>query len=96
MRFADNAETKGHKYIRTKELQDTYGHGLASMCPQEHKRYAVTTLSVINKETIALNATASALMFLRAHGRKSMPVCLEILLFLCPYVLMSSALAADK
>ena len=33
-------------------------------------------------------------MFLRAHGRKSMPVCLEALLFLCPFVLMSSALAA--
>ena len=29
-----------------------------------------------------------ALMFLRAHGRKSMPVCLEALLFLCSYVLM--------
>ena len=27
-------------------------------------------------------------MFLRAHGRKSMPVCLETLLFLCSYVLM--------
>ena len=39
-----------------------------------------------------------ALMFLRAHGRKSMPVCLEALLFLCSFVLMSlcfSALAAN-
>ena len=36
-----------------------------------------------------------ALMFLRAHGRKSMPVCLEALLFLCSYVLLFSALAAD-
>ena len=35
------------------------------------------------------------LMFLRAHGRKSMPVCLETLLFLCSYVLLFSALAAD-
>ena len=34
-------------------------------------------------------------MFLRAYGRKSMPVCLEALLFFCPYVLMFSALAAD-
>ena len=34
-------------------------------------------------------------MFLRAHGRKSMPVCLETLLFLCPFVLMFSALAAN-
>ena len=34
-------------------------------------------------------------MFLRAHGRKSMPVCLEALLFLCSYVLMFSALAAN-
>ena len=37
-------------------------------------------------------------MFLRAHGRKSMPVCLEALLFLCSFVLMSlcfSALAAN-
>ena len=33
-------------------------------------------------------------MFLRAHGRKSMPVCLETLLFFCPFVLMFSALAA--
>ena len=31
-----------------------------------------------------------ALMFLRANGRKSMPVCLEALLFLCPYVLRVS------
>ena len=36
-----------------------------------------------------------ALMFLRAHGRKSMPVCLEAFLFLCSYFLMFSALAAD-
>ena len=35
-----------------------------------------------------------ALMFLRAHGRKSMPVCLEVLMSLCPFVLMFSALAA--
>ena len=28
-------------------------------------------------------------MFLRAHGRKSMPVSLEALMFLCPYFLMS-------
>ena len=35
-----------------------YGHGLASMCPQEQKGYAVKTLSVINKKAIALNATA--------------------------------------
>ena len=34
-------------------------------------------------------------MFLRAHGRKSMPVCLEALLFLCAYVLMFPALAAN-
>ena len=34
-------------------------------------------------------------MFLRAHGRKSMPVCLEVLLFLCSFVLMFSALAAN-
>ena len=34
-------------------------------------------------------------MFLRAHGRKSMPVCLEALLFLCSFVLMFSALAAN-
>ena len=34
-------------------------------------------------------------MFLRAHGRKSMPVSLEALLFLCSYVLLFSALAAN-
>ena len=41
MRFAANAEK--HKDIRTKEQKcfKTYGHGLASMCPQEHKGYAV-------------------------------------------------------
>gem|GEM_PF-5396183 len=27
-------------------------------------------------------------MFLRAYGRKSMPVCLEAHLFLCSYVLL--------
>ena len=58
------------------------------MCPQEHKGYAVNTLSVINKKAIALKRYGVALMFLRAHGRKSMPVCLEALLFLCSYVLM--------
>ena len=58
MRFAANAEK--HKDIRTKEQKcfKTYGHGLASMCPQEQKGYAVTTMSVINKKAIALNATA--------------------------------------
>ena len=34
-------------------------------------------------------------MFLRTHGRKSMPVCLEALMFFCSYVLMFSALAAN-
>ena len=55
MRFAANAED-----IRTKEHKcfKTYGHGPASMCPQEHKGYAVTTLSVINKKATALNAMA--------------------------------------
>ena len=55
VRFAANAEdirTKGHKCFKT------YGHGPASMCPQEHKGYAVTTLSVINKKATALNAMA--------------------------------------
>ena len=58
MRFAANAEK--HKDIRTKEQKcfKSYGHGLASMCPQEQKGYAVKTLSLINKEAIALNATA--------------------------------------
>ena len=65
------------------------------MCPQEHKGYAIKTLSVINKKAIALKRYGVALLFLRAHGRKSMPVCLEALLFLCPFVLMFSALAAD-
>ena len=63
------------------------------MCPQEHKGYAVKPLSVINKKAIALKRYGVALMFLRAHGRKSMPVCL-VLMFLCPFVLMFSALAA--
>ncbi len=91
VRFAANAEdirTKGHKCFKT------YGHGPASMCRQEHKGYAVTTLSVINKKATALNATASALMFLRTHGRESVSVCLEALMFLCSFVLMFSALAA--
>ena len=35
-----------------------------------------------------------ALMFLRAHGRQYMSVCLEALLFLCPFVLIV-ALAAN-
>ena len=58
------------------------------MCPQEHKGYAIKTLSVINKKAIALKRYGVALMFLRAYGRKSMPVCLEILMFLCSFVLM--------
>ena len=55
IRFVANAEN-----IRTKEQKSvkTYGHGLASMCPQEQKGYAVKTLNVINKRAIALNATA--------------------------------------
>ena len=55
VRFAANAEN-----IRIKEHKcfKTYGHGPASMCPQEHKGYAVTTLSVINKKATALNAMA--------------------------------------
>ena len=60
---AEDIRTKGHKCFKT------YGHGPASMCRQEHKGYAVTTLSVINKKATALNATASALMFLRPRGR---------------------------
>ena len=35
-------------------------------------------------------------MDLRPCALKSMPVCLEALLFLCSFVLMFSALAADK
>ena len=58
MRFAANAEK--HKDIRTQEQKSfkTYGHGLASMCPQEHKGYAVKPLILINKKAIAINATA--------------------------------------
>ena len=66
------------------------------MCPQEHKGYAVTTLSVINKKATALNATASALMFLRAHGRESVSVCLEALMFLCSYVLRVSGISHNS
>ena len=65
------------------------------MCPQEQKGYAVTTMSVINKKSNSIKRYGVALMFLRAYGRKSMPVCLETLLFLCSYVLLFSALAAD-
>ena len=64
------------------------------MCPQEHKGYAVKTLSVINKRN-SIKRYGVALMFLRAHGRKPMPVSLETLLFLCSFVLMFSALAAN-
>ena len=66
----------------------------ASMCPQEHKGYAVA-FHAIASLYIAQGLNGVALMFLRAYGRKSMPVCLETLLFLCSYVLMFSALAAD-
>ena len=64
------------------------------MCPQEHKGYAVA-FNAIFLVYDAHGRNGVALMFLRAHGRKSMPVCLEALMFLCPYVLMFSALAAD-
>ena len=65
------------------------------MCPQEHKGYAVAfnAIAFLFHDAHGLNGVA--LMFLRAHGRKSMPVCLETLLFLCSFVLMFSALAAD-
>ena len=70
----------------------------ASICPQEHKGYAVAfnAIAFLFHDAHGLNGVA--LMFLRAHGRKSMPVCLEALLFLCSFVLMSlcfSALAAN-
>ena len=65
------------------------------MCPQEHKGYAVKPMSVMEQESNSIKRYGVALMFLRAHGRKSMPVCLETLLFLCPFVLMFSALAAN-
>ena len=61
------------------------------MCPQEHKGYAVAfnVIAFLFHDAQVFNGVA--LMFLRAHGRKSMPVCLEALLFLCPFVLMFSA-----
>ncbi len=65
------------------------------MCPQEHKGYAVKPMSVMEQENNSIKRYGVALMFLRAHGRKSMPVCLETLLFLCSFVLMFSALAAN-
>ena len=65
------------------------------MCPQEHKGYAVKPMNVMEQESNSIKRYGVALMFLRAHGRKSMPVCLEALLFLCSFVLMFSALAAN-
>ena len=38
---AENIRTKEHKCFKT------YGHGLASMCPQEHKGYAIAFNAVI-------------------------------------------------
>ena len=69
MRFAANAEK--HKDIRTKEQKcfKTYGHGLASMCPQEQKGYAVTTMSVINKKSNSIKRYGVALMSLGPPGR---------------------------
>ena len=59
------------------------------MCPQEHKGYAVAFNAIfLVYDAQGLNGVA--LMFLRAHGRKSMPVCLEALMFLCSYVLRVS------
>jgi hypothetical protein len=55
------------------------------MCPQEHKGYAVA-FHAIASLYIAQGLNGVALMFLRANGRKSMPVCLASLMFLCPYV----------
>ena len=66
------------------------------MCPQEHKGYAVKPMNVMEQESNSIKRYGVALMFLRAHGRKSMPVCLEALLFLCSYVLLFPALAVAK
>ena len=66
------------------------------MCPQEHKGYAVKPMSVMEQESNSIKRYGVALMFLRAHGRKSMPV--YVLKHFCSYVLLSlcfSALAAD-
>ena len=57
------------------------------MCPQEHKGYAVAFNAIfLVYDDQSLNGVA--LVFLRAYGRKSMPVSLEALLFLCSYVLL--------
>ena len=53
------------------------------MCPQEHKGYAVAFNAIAFLFHDAHELNGVALMFLRAHGRKSMPVCLEALMFLC-------------
>ena len=49
-----------------------------------------TALEPHKQESNSKKRYGVALMFLRAHGRNSMPVSLEALMFLCPYVLMFS------
>ena len=46
------------------------------------------------QESNSIKRYGVALMFLRTHGRESVSVCLEALMFLCSFVLMFSALAA--
>ena len=90
MRFAANAEnirTEGHKHIRTKVLQDIWAWTCVQVPSRtEGLRRSVYCYCFLVYEDQGLDGVA--LMFLRANGRKSMPVCLEALLFLCSYVLM--------
>ena len=65
------------------------------MCPQGQKGLRRYDLERHKQSSNSIKRYGVALMFLRAHGRKSMPVCLETLLFLCSFVLMFSALAAN-
>ena len=65
------------------------------MCPQGQKGLRRYDFERHKQSSNSIKRYGVALMFLRAHGRKSMPVCLEALLFLCSFVLMFSALAAD-
>ncbi len=86
MYLTGRAASPASAYVKNTAPALCYLCSLCSYVFRAKRHKGKQPLSLINKKAIAKKRYGVALMFLRAHGRKSMPVSLEALMFLCPYV----------